>query len=78
MGKKRAGMSTADAWKRARERQEQQERWDRCMGYLRSNSDMPAAIAAAGRDGFGCNVSVWITALGKLLEGGERPGGRLA
>lgn len=51
-----------------------QERWDRCMKYLRENRDLPTAMKAAHVDGFSADTSVWITALSKMLERGERPG----
>jgi len=45
------------------------ERWEECAEYLRRYGNLPAARAAAKKDGKNQNVSVWLSALGKMLEG---------
>lgn len=54
---------------------ERKARWDICMKYLRTRGNLPDAMRAAKRDGISYDTSVWITALGKLLQAGEVPGG---
>lgn len=46
----------------------QRERWRRCADYIARAGDVPAAMRLAKKDGFSANTSVWISALGKLLE----------
>lgn len=57
-------------------KEDQEARWAKCIGYLEKTPDMPVAMKAAARDGFYCNTSVWITALGKMLGQGREPGDR--
>ena len=51
-----------------------QERWEKCIKYIACYGSLPEAMAAAKRDGVSCDTSVWITALGKMLERGQQPG----
>lgn len=44
------------------------ERWRVCEEYLRKHGDLPTAMAAAKKDGKAFNTSVWISALGKMLQ----------
>ena len=60
----------------ARAKEERKKRWEVCQEYLLANRDLPAAILAARLDDVVFDTAVWITALGKLLESGKRPGGR--
>ena len=49
-------------------KEERAERLRRCMCYLTHNYGLAAAKAAAKRDGVTFSTSVWINALGKLLN----------
>lgn len=49
-------------------KKEQENRWIRCIEYLLRHGSILAARKAANRDGFGASTSVWITALGRILE----------
>ncbi len=46
----------------------QVQRWAQCQKYLRRAGSLPGARSLAAADGFSCNTSVWITALGKVLK----------
>lgn len=48
---------------------EREERWTVCMSYLRRCGSIPAAQKAAKQDGKSFDTSVWVSALGKMLEG---------
>lgn len=48
---------------------ERQERWDVCIKYLRLAGSIPAAQRMAAKQGVSFPTAVWVTALGKMLEG---------
>jgi len=54
---------------------QRQERWEKCIGYMSRYGSLPEAMAAAKKDGVSFNTSVWLSALGKMLERGQRPKG---
>lgn len=45
----------------------------KCLAYIRRTNSLPAAQALARREGFTANFSVWIAALGNVLDGSEPP-----
>jgi hypothetical protein len=53
---------------------ERQARWDKCTRYLLKHGSIPEAQAAAKRDGVSFDFSVWLSALDKMLQQGQRPG----
>ena len=58
--------------------EERQKRWDKCTYYLRRHRSLPEAQAAASKDQVSFDGSVWLSALGKMLEKGQRPGDLIA
>lgn len=44
------------------------ERWRVCADYIARAGSIPAAMKLAKKDGKSFNTSVWISALGKMLE----------
>lgn len=55
-------------------KEERADRWATCAKYIRRTRTLPEAMSAAHADGVSFDTSVWISAFGKVLERGERPG----
>lgn len=47
---------------------QREERWRTCARYIAQGGDIPSGQLLVKKDGVSFNTSVWISALGKLLE----------
>jgi hypothetical protein len=56
------------------DRAEREQRWTKCLEYIKRASSLPEAQDLAKRDGFAAPTAAWITAWGKWKATDAREG----